>query len=58
MIIELRLSVEHINVVLQGLAELPFKLSSPVIQDIQSQAQEQIKTKLVPDNPQPEAEKG
>lgn len=49
MIIKLELDLNFVNVALQALSEIPFKTSAPVIQEIQRQAQEQMKPQAVPD---------
>lgn len=40
------LTVEKVNVVLQALAELPFKFSAELIDNIRKQAQEQLDESL------------
>lgn len=56
MIIKLELDLNFVNLSLQALSELPFKTSAPVIQEIQRQAQEQMKPQPVPDVPAAQSE--
>jgi len=46
--ITLELTVEEVNIILTGLGELAAKLSMPVIQKIQEQAQPQIVSESIP----------
>ena len=46
--LKLTLSLQEINIVLNGLGELAAKLSMPVIQKIQEQAQPQIVPEPIP----------
>ena len=36
-------SVEHVNIVLAGLAKLPYEIAAPMIELVRTQAQEQSK---------------
>lgn len=53
--IKLELHLNSVNVVLQALAELPYKHSASVIADVQRQAQEQMKPHPIPDAASTEA---
>ena len=44
----LNLIPEHIDAILGALAELPFKISAPVVQEIHSQLQPQVQAQQVP----------
>lgn len=56
MLIKLELDLNSVNCALQALADMPFKTSAPVIQEIQRQAQEQMKPQPVPDVPAAQSE--
>ena len=47
-------TLDQCNVILQGLSELPFKVSADVISSLRSQVEEQLK-ELENDNQQPAA---
>lgn len=47
-ILKLELSVEQINFILQGLGELPAKVSISVIESIRTQAQSQLSQQTQP----------
>lgn len=51
--IKLEFSVEEVNLIIQGLGEIPAKLSMNLIQRIQDEATEQLQPK-----PQPQLEDG
>lgn len=47
--IKLELHINTVNVVLAGLAKLPWEHSNPAIVEIQRQTQEQLKPQAVPE---------
>ena len=47
-------TLDQCNIILQGLSELPFKVSADVISSLRSQVEEQLK-ELENDNQQPTA---
>ena len=46
--INLDLTLEEVNIILNGLGELPAKVSMPVIQKLQEQAQPQVTPEPTP----------
>ena len=51
----LKLNIEQVNAIMGALGEAPYKIAAPVINEIQMQAQAQMKPQLVPEEPANEA---
>ena len=52
-----KLSIEQVNAIIGALAEAPYRVAAPVIAELQSQANAQMKPQLVPE-PKAEGDAG